>query len=673
MKKSWKIGTLALSGFLFYSVSFGQLGNLDNSGGGRQGGGRSEQSGRNSGRGQSENRSSRNENRPNRAENRQSREQNRGNSNQSGRNSSGPSRGSQSGGSSSGSSSRQDRPSLQNLERIRREGPTRENLQQGPIGRRILENVDRRERERNSGNSNNSRNSGSSGDSRNPSSGRPTVRPVDPRSGVETPRAGSGIRVEDSRPSSGRRPTQTPSSGSRPGGITIEDSRNSRNQNRNESNRSQRPGTTATPSAANPAEPRTRDRGQEAVRRPSDSPNRAGQNQDNENRDNNRNNRDRNNRDNQNNQNRNTPDRGASPVATPTSGLGEVIGTTRQERREENRNDRQERRQSNEEARREARAIKLDQRRGTPVEAGGRPAAPGVPNANQGLGGVNRREDRRLSEGGRRSQQQAEKAVSQLGNLFEKNDRNFNRRNLSRAERSVLIGANAAPRGRDDLRGLRNYISSDNRRYNNYIDHIRHKNVHNRHRNTYINIFVNNVYNDFRNNIIPAPYRPWGGYGRIHQPIMYPVGGYNNYLLPPPAPIGSGPLSMSLSWNYWDGRAYYDHGYARGLFGSIGHRPHNGYDGIVVQGRYWSYGWGWIDGCIDYGDRRIWVPGFWAPYTVEECGTVPVWIPPVYEDVWTGCCWERIQVDGGYFADPVVDCRMVTRYTWVPGHYQYYY
>src|SRR5690606_36986436 len=135
---------------------------------------------------------------------------------------------------------------------------------------------------------------------------------------------------------------------------------------------------------------------------------------------------------------------------------------------------------------------------------------------------------------------------------------------------------------------LRNYISSANRSHSSCIDPPRNKHIRVKQQDTYVNRLVNNVYDDSRNTIIPTPYRPWGGYARIHHPIMYPVGGYNSYLLPPPAPIGAGPLSVSFSWNYWDGRAYYDHGYARGLFGGLGHRPHNGYDGIVVQGRYWS-------------------------------------------------------------------------------------
>lgn len=145
----------------------------------------------------------------------------------------------------------------------------------------------------------------------------------------------------------------------------------------------------------------------------------------------------------------------------------------------------------------------------------------------------------------------------------------------------------------------------------------------------------------------------------------------NNYLLPPPRPVMHS--GFNLSWNYWDGRSYYDHDYASSLFINVGHVRHGGYDGVMVGGGYFAYGWGFIDGCIDYGDCRIWVPGFWAPYTVEECFPSDVWVPPVYEQVWTGCCWESVMVDGGYFVpSPYSDCHLVTRHTWVPGHYEFY-
>lgn len=135
--------------------------------------------------------------------------------------------------------------------------------------------------------------------------------------------------------------------------------------------------------------------------------------------------------------------------------------------------------------------------------------------------------------------------------------------------------------------------------------------------------------------------------------------------------IGGG--GYGLAFNYYDGRSYYNHDYALSIFVNVGHVRYGGYDGCYYGGRYYSYGWGYIDGCIDYGGCRMWVPGFWAPYTTQECGSWQVWIPPAYEWVWTGCCWEQVQVDGGYFRTEYGDCRNITRYTWVPGHYQRYY
>ncbi|PKO19924.1 hypothetical protein CVU37_00165 [candidate division BRC1 bacterium HGW-BRC1-1] len=144
--------------------------------------------------------------------------------------------------------------------------------------------------------------------------------------------------------------------------------------------------------------------------------------------------------------------------------------------------------------------------------------------------------------------------------------------------------------------------------------------------------------------------------------------------LPPVVNPGYYPNYGSFQWNYWDGRRYYDHSYATTAFLNIGHVRYGGFDGVSVSGRYYSYGYGWIDGCIDYGGARIWVPGFWAPYSVRECNNVPVWIEPVYETIWNGCCWETVQVDGGYFRDyGYTDCHDVTRYQWVPGHFQYSY
>ncbi|MCX7018342.1 MAG: hypothetical protein WCK47_10485 [bacterium] len=166
--------------------------------------------------------------------------------------------------------------------------------------------------------------------------------------------------------------------------------------------------------------------------------------------------------------------------------------------------------------------------------------------------------------------------------------------------------------------------------------------------------------------------RPFGDYGRVTRAADLSMA--LKFMAPPPPPRhGYGIDIAGLSWNYWDGRSYYDHAYAMNIFMNIGKTRYDGYDGIMWGGRYYCYGWGWVDGCIDYGDCRVWVPGFWAPYTVSECSPGQVWIPPVYEWIWTDSCWEYIQVDGGYF-DYVgsSNCRPVTRWAWVPGHYEYY-
>lgn len=170
---------------------------------------------------------------------------------------------------------------------------------------------------------------------------------------------------------------------------------------------------------------------------------------------------------------------------------------------------------------------------------------------------------------------------------------------------------------------------------------------------------------------LPAPV---AGFGLVRPPVIpaaiYTAPGY----LPPAISVGVG-AAPGFSWQYWDGRSAYDHSYASSLFVSIGHTRHNGFDGVLYGGsRYYAFGYGWMDGCIDYGSGRVWVPGFWAPQIVEECRPIPVWLPPVYEQVWTGCCWETIQVDGGYFSPaPATECHAVTRHVWVPGHYEYYY
>jgi hypothetical protein len=125
-------------------------------------------------------------------------------------------------------------------------------------------------------------------------------------------------------------------------------------------------------------------------------------------------------------------------------------------------------------------------------------------------------------------------------------------------------------------------------------------------------------------------------------------------------------------WHYWDGRHHYDHRWAVDLFIGLGHTRYDGYDGVIVGGRYFCYGWGWVDGCIDYGDCRVWVPGFWAPYTTTECCECQVWVPPVYDWVWNGCTWEQVLVSGGYFVQQPSGCHTVTHWTWVPGHYEFY-
>jgi len=166
---------------------------------------------------------------------------------------------------------------------------------------------------------------------------------------------------------------------------------------------------------------------------------------------------------------------------------------------------------------------------------------------------------------------------------------------------------------------------------------------------------------------------PVPGFGYVRPPVI-PAAIYTAPGYLPPAVHAHVDVAPSFSWNYWDGRSYYDHDYATSLFVSIGHTRYDGFDGAIVGGRYYAFGYGWIDGCINYGQGRVWVPGFWAPQTVTECRPVPVWVPPVYEQVWTGCCWETIQVGGGYFAPaPAEECHTVTRYVWVPGHYEYYY
>ncbi|MCX7626532.1 MAG: hypothetical protein N2Z21_10050 [Candidatus Sumerlaeaceae bacterium] len=173
---------------------------------------------------------------------------------------------------------------------------------------------------------------------------------------------------------------------------------------------------------------------------------------------------------------------------------------------------------------------------------------------------------------------------------------------------------------------------------------------------------------------VPPLLRPRYDEGIVHRPLerewRYR---HERWFCPPPPPRGGFGVDLAgFHWEYWDGRHRYDHHWAINIFINIGHVRYGGFDGVIVGGRYFCYGWGWIDGCIDYGDCRVWVPGFWAPYTVTECCECEVWVPPVYDWVWTGCCWEKVMVSGGYFVRQPSGCHTVTRWRWVPGHFQYY-
>ncbi|MGB9692470.1 MAG: hypothetical protein ACPL7D_09910, partial [Candidatus Sumerlaeaceae bacterium] len=171
------------------------------------------------------------------------------------------------------------------------------------------------------------------------------------------------------------------------------------------------------------------------------------------------------------------------------------------------------------------------------------------------------------------------------------------------------------------------------------------------------------------------PYlRPHGTHGLVYRPLEHEWRYRHErwFCPPPPHRRGYGIDLVGFHWDYWDGRYRYDHHWAINIFINIGHHRYDGFDGVIVGGRYFCYGWGWIDGCIDYGDCRVWVPGFWAPYTVTECCDCEVWVPPVYDWVWTGCCWEQVLVSGGYFVRQPSGCHTVTRWRWVPGHFEYY-
>lgn len=126
-----------------------------------------------------------------------------------------------------------------------------------------------------------------------------------------------------------------------------------------------------------------------------------------------------------------------------------------------------------------------------------------------------------------------------------------------------------------------------------------------------------------------------------------------------------------FSWNYFDGRFRYDNLYVSAVLAPLGFVSVSNYDGFFVSNRYFCHGYGFLDGVYHYGHGRIWVPGFWAPRTVEICDDTIEWIPPVFDWVWTGADWEWTVVDGGYYATRrIARCRSVTRWVWVPGHWQ---
>jgi hypothetical protein len=128
---------------------------------------------------------------------------------------------------------------------------------------------------------------------------------------------------------------------------------------------------------------------------------------------------------------------------------------------------------------------------------------------------------------------------------------------------------------------------------------------------------------------------------------------------------------IGLSWNYFDGRFCYDQVYVGRLLAPLGIVPVGGYDGLIIGGRYYAHGYGWLDGCLYYGSGRVWVPGFWAPQTTEVCEDTYEWIPAQYDWVWTGHDWEWLVTDGGYYVKRRLDsCRTVNRWVWIPGHWQ---
>jgi hypothetical protein len=238
-------------------------------------------------------------------------------------------------------------------------------------------------------------------------------------------------------------------------------------------------------------------------------------------------------------------------------------------------------------------------------------------------------------------------------------------RKIQGKERAELIGANLDEKKLDYLKGRKLLSKEDALTRFGKLD-VKPR----------VELAANDIEELRRGRLPDRVSLPRGDFGRVHRPLHSDINvNINLNLVPPPPPRhGFGVDIASFHWNYWDGRYRYDHSWAINIFVNIGHTRYDGYDGAMVRGRYYCYGWGWMDGCIDYGDRRLWVPGFWAPYNVTECCECEVWVPPVYDWVWTGCCWEQVHVSGGYFDRyPSADCRTVTRYRWVPGHFQYYY
>lgn len=375
------------------------------------------------------------------------------------------------------------------------------------------------------------------------------------------------------------------------------------------------------------------------------------------------------------------------PSGTPPGG-GRLKGLSKNEQNKLDNQEKQQQHQQEQQAKKDQNQFEKLQKHGEVTPAAGEPTPAGEVDAGKGKGRLDKLNKGKLNpnatpaadqalnaqgtpaaplskhemklqvKDAKQAQQEANQAAKQLVQLQKKQDK-IELKNLSGAEKAVLVGADTSQLHIDAAKKLSKNDAITVIGNNNTI--IKNKTVYNK-----------TVVNNINLGVFPAGYGlPWGSYGYVHHPLIgFDIG--CSYCLPAVPAIGIG--FGALNWNYWDGRCHYDHSYCDSIFLGIGHVRYDGCDGAIVGGRYFCYGWGWIDGCIDYGERRIWCPGFWAPYTVEECGNVPVWVPPSYEDVWTGCCWETVQVDGGYFApSPSLDCHYVTRYTWMPGHFEYAY